>query len=123
MIKFTEVPAGLVARMHAVPNDVREASNARGLRIFDARVSDGVIRVTVMPGVDPEIGIPIFTWCIAHKVSFQGGTFRLPTDEEVRDAAEMISEVFPDRPEMQENRLAPAVAGIPARFFVPIHIG
>jgi hypothetical protein len=118
MIGFCEVPPAIVARANDIHQQVVDAS--RGIRIFDLRVSDGLVRVTVLPRMDAGDGTTIFTWCIGHKMHFTGDAGRTPNDEEIMQAVNLIREKFPEAPQMVENTELPALFGLPVRYFVPV---
>jgi hypothetical protein len=111
-VKFVEVPFGLVSRQNRV--DAQQAANAlrEGMRIFDCRVHDGLIRATCTCR-------PFWCVCVGHLLSFQDAEpGRQTTNEEVLAAIAAVRKSIPQLPVLlSEDPRAGRIVGHPMRAF------
>ena len=100
-MQFQEVPLPVVSRLYGIQGDVLAEARADEIRCFDARVTDGLIRVTLTAR---QQGEPYWFACVGHLNSFLGGRpHRLATDDEARQAIAAVRRLVTGTPELVEH--------------------
>ncbi len=111
-MQFQEIPLSIVGRLYGIQRDALTEARADGIRCFDARVTDGLIRVTLTAR---QQGEQYWFACVGHLNSFLGGRpRRLATDDEARQAIAAVRRLVTGTPELVEYR-DPA---LPMRVFL-----
>jgi len=112
MLRFTEVPAGLIVRQNELTAEQARWAEENDCRIFDAPVADGLLRIIVSQS-------PYCLVSVGKRDSFQvTGDWRFAKIDEQAEALRFVRMRFPQLPELRRRPDAAEVTRSPMLSWV-----